>query len=269
MLFLEILTGLLSSALVAFPAYLKKALTPDGLLAALILGTSLFIFGSWPFYAVMISFFVSSSVISKMFRKQHKEIENITAKGSRRDYTQVIANGGVGLLFAFLYFLKPLDLFYIGFAAAFAAANADTWASEIGTLSSKAPVYIIKRLPVAKGMSGGVSALGFLASLGGAFFIGFIAILGLYMNRQLEPVGIFYLLVIVSGGFLGSVIDSLIGEMFQAKYVKNDGVTLTERRFENSRENRLVSGYDWINNNVVNFLSVLLASLASCLVLFL
>ena len=54
--------------------------------------------------------------------------------------------------------------FEAAFAGAIAAASADTWATEIGTLSPANPVSIATLRPVQTGMSGGVSILGIAAS---------------------------------------------------------------------------------------------------------
>lgn len=61
---------------------------------------------------------------------------------------------------------------YAGYVGFFACCTADTWASELGILSTSDPFLIttLKRVP--KGTNGGVSGLGFMASLAGGLAIG-------------------------------------------------------------------------------------------------
>ncbi|WP_204269083.1 DUF92 domain-containing protein, partial [Klebsiella aerogenes] len=46
-----------------------------------------------------------------------------------------LANGGVGLLYSVLYYITKNPSYLVLLAVSFAAANADTWATELGILS--------------------------------------------------------------------------------------------------------------------------------------
>ena len=70
---LDILIGLLISLVVAYLAYLKKSLTLDGLLAATILGSIIYAFGTIVVWASLILFFISSSLITKIHEKKDKQ----------------------------------------------------------------------------------------------------------------------------------------------------------------------------------------------------
>ena len=64
-------------------------------------------------------------------------------------------------------------------------------------------------------------------------------------------IGVFrmdYFLIIVFAGFLGSIIDSIIGLLFQAKY-KHDGQITDIESVE------FVGGYRFVTNDMVNVLS--------------
>src|SRR5262249_15057089 len=60
------------------------------------------------------------------------------------------------------------------FVGAMATANADTWATEVGTLSTEEPRLITTGEPVAPGTSGGVTLLGTGAALAGAVSVGVV-----------------------------------------------------------------------------------------------
>ena len=63
------------------------------------------------------------------------------------------------------------------YCAAFAAANADTWATELGVVSKRQPRLITTFKTVEKGTSGGVTLLGTISALAGAGLIGGVAFL--------------------------------------------------------------------------------------------
>jgi len=254
--------GLLASALIAVPAWRKRSLSGSGLAAAIPFGAAVWAGAGWKGFVVLGAFFFSSSILSKLFPAP-ASVEAVVEKGGRRDHVQVLANGGTALAFAVLYRFEPRELWYLGFACALAAATADTWASEIGPRSKAPPRMILSGRTVEAGLSGGVSPLGFAASLAGAAFIAGAAVgllaLPELARGQLRIARILQALLVTGAGFAGSVIDSILGELFQARYRRGDG-SATERRAEAGVANRLEKGAAWFDNNLVNFLSTLAAS---------
>jgi uncharacterized membrane protein len=146
-------------------------------------------------------------------------------------------------------------------AASFAACNADTWASEIGILSKKAPISLITFKPVSPGLSGGVSPLGLLASLGGSALVALTY--GLYQFAAGNSGVLLWLQIgiITLGGLLGSILDSLLGAAIQAKYISLETGEITEKPTNNNQPNQLVSGFAFVNNDFVNFASSFLAAM--------
>jgi uncharacterized membrane protein len=104
---ISILLGLFFGVLVSLVAYLGKALSRSGALAAAILGTVVFGLGGIPAAVVLLTFFISSSILSVLFRKHKYGLNGKHAKGSRRDAGQVLANGGISGIMIILWVLFP------------------------------------------------------------------------------------------------------------------------------------------------------------------
>lgn len=256
---ITVLIGLLLSSLIAFPAYLKKSLSSTGTIGALILGTLIYCFGGVYFSIIMFSFFISSSLLTK-YKGYVKSKGSFTEeKGGSRDIFQVFANGGVGLFMAALYYVYKEPAFILAYAASFAESNADTWASEIGVLSSKSPISIINLRPVEKGMSGGISWKGTLASLMGAGFIGMIFSLGYWLQHKSFENLFIYFALCTGIGFLGGIIDSFLGATVQAGYYCEELDKFTEKAEFKGRRNKLVKGISFFNNDAVNLTSNVLS----------
>lgn len=257
----DVLIGFILSFIIAIAAYWKKSLSFSGLMGAVVLGTSLYFFGGVYLCAIMISFFISSSLLTKVKEDSKKMLEDINEKGGRRDYIQVAANGSVGLLFAAIYFLTSNQIYLLAYGTAFAAANADTWASEIGVLSKSAPISILNFKKAENGVSGAVSLLGTVAAFLGSLFLAVVFCIG-YIIRFGYNNNLIYLGIIITiAGFAGSIIDSIIGAALQAKYRCKICGKLTEKKYHHGQTAILVSGVSWINNDVVNLVSGVASSI--------
>lgn len=184
------------------------------------------------------------------------------AKGGTRDAAQVLSNGGAALLFALLACVLKSERFTVALCSALAACTADTWASEIGVFSRREPVSILTGRPVQKGLSGGVTALGLLSSLCGSALIAAVYAIFTIWRQDLATVYIGAFVVLLSG-FAGSIIDSILGDTVQAKYLNVKTGRLTEKPFTNGGRNRLVRGFAIVTNDMVNLLSSLLSALLS------
>ena len=91
----SILTGIIFGISISFIAYKFHSLSLSGTVTAAILGTVVFGLGGLAHTAVLMTFFISSSLLSKIFNKQKRIVDEKYSKGSRRDTGQVMANGGV------------------------------------------------------------------------------------------------------------------------------------------------------------------------------
>jgi uncharacterized protein (TIGR00297 family) len=238
-------------------AYIKKSVSKSGFAAGVITGSIILYCGGFLFWIILVAFFVSSTLLSMIKKKRKKESSKIHSKGSRRDYQQVLANSLTATICSILYYFTYDSIFVIAYITAFAASNSDTWASELGVLSRENPRSILTLEHLAPGTSGGVSALGTLASYGGAFFITLVFRITLNFNPIIITALPLITLIIMNMGFMGSVFDSILGASFQAKYKDPFSGTITEKSHVNGTDTELVKGYKWINNDMVNFLSSL------------
>jgi len=245
----------------AFFAYWRKSLTFSAAWGAFFLGVALYLAGGPLFFILLMVFFLSSTFLSHFKAGVKDPVEaRIHAKSGPRDIIQVGANGGAALIMAVPFAISQNPAYLVAVAASFAACNADTWASEIGILSRKAPVSLITLKPVNPGLSGGVSPLGLLASLGGSAVVALTY--GLYQFAAGNSGVLLWMQIgiITLGGLLGSILDSFMGAAIQAKYISHETGELTEKPDHNNKPNQLYSGITFVNNDFVNFASSLLAA---------
>ncbi len=247
--------GAVVSAAISFAAYRTRSLTAGGAFAALAVGTATFGALGGPGAAVLLTFFVTSVALSRIrtVRKAAAAID--VGKSGARDGSQVLANGGVAAVCALLALaLAPHERYTLAFAGAFAAAAADTWATEIGTLAAQPPRSILTLRPIAAGLSGGVSLFGTLAGVAGAVTIGLVA--QLLAPDAFVPVS--------CAGIVGTLADSVLGASVQAlRWCKNCN-RATEREPHTCGANTtLVRGFGWLGNDVVNFAATLAGALVA------
>ena len=235
----------------AFAAYATRHLNLSGCVCAALLGLVLMMSLHFEGFFLMLFFYVSCNLVGKLsllVRQRRGEVGQIEKKGSRRDAMQVIANGlmALGASILFMKTGKPLALMLYGTAVA--EAEADTFAGEIGRLSSKAPVSIWTGKPVAPGLSGGVTLLGFLAGLASS------VVTALCWLVLFDGVTLAMAAVVSLCGFAGCVFDSLLGATCQAVYVDKDG-KLTERDEQDGQKLERVRGISFVDNDMVNLMS--------------
>lgn len=191
---------------------------------------------------MLLAFFIPSVALSSAGRARKRALTDVGKQGAR-DAWQVLANGGIAALCA-LAAWRLGAAWLAPFAGAFAAASADTWGTEIGTLARGAPRSILTLRPVATGLSGGVTLPGTLAELAGAAVVAASATL--LDARWFAPV--------LAGGVAGALVDSLLGATVQslrfcpacARACETDphrcGSATVPRR-----------GVAWFGNDAVNF----------------
>lgn len=262
---IRIFVGLLCSIPIAYLAFKKGLLSFTGYIGAVIIGTLLYFFGSIYLSAIMVAFFVSASVITKFKHLDKDFLKDINEKNGGRDYGQVFANGGLGLCYAFLFYITKSEPFLIAYTAAFASANSDTWSSELGVLSKSSPWSIITFKRAERGMSGAVSLLGLFAAGFGSFFISSVFFLGYIVFYGWRAELPYYFILIGISGILGSLIDSYLGALIQGKYKCVVCGKTTEKKQHHGKKTIKIKGFEIVNNDVVNFISSLMASILAAL----
>lgn len=266
----QFLIGLLLGLVIAALAYKLCSLDRSGAVAATVTGGFIFGLGGLGWAALLLTFFISSSALSKAFARRKAALSEKFSKGSRRDWAQVAANGGLGSLLALAHVLFPGQSWpWIAFAGAMAAVNADTWATELGVLNPNPPRLITTGQRVERGESGGISPLGSLAALGGAALIALVAAVFTRSQTATAVSGLGLLLAASAGGLAGSFFDSLLGATLQAIYWCPQCQKETERHPRHTCGAATVQrrGWGWMNNDVVNFLASVAGALVTLLLL--
>lgn len=266
---LDVLIGAVFAGVIALVAWRARALTRSGAVAAFVVGTLTYAAGTVGFTLVLLAFFVSSIVLSRVGRARKRALLDV-GKGGARDALQVIANGGVATLCAVGFGFTHDALWALAFAGAYAAATADTWATEIGTLAGQAPRSIVSFRPIATGLSGGITLAGTAAEVAGALWIGIVAPVGIFLAfigtgadfgwssnaPSIVGVGIREIAVIPLAGIVGATVDSLLGATVQElRRCDACGRTCETDPHACGNPTRLVRGVRGVSNDLVNLLA--------------
>jgi uncharacterized protein (TIGR00297 family) len=265
------------SILIALRSWRKKSLSTSGAVAGAIILT-LSLMSGLRFGAVILAFFFSSSHLTKYKSDVKQNIEEDFKQGGQRDWTQVVANGGVGTVVSVGVAVLTnwqdscldaqrapvVTALLAGLLGHYACCNGDTWSSELGVLSKTQPRLITSFKPVPRGTNGGVSVLGTAAAAAGGTLIGLVFVVaGLFSTNCQGHVWQMQWLALPLGtlcGLLGSVLDSFLGATVQfsgmckvrKKVVAKPGPTVQK-----------ISGHDFMTNTDVNFASGLVTALAA------
>ncbi len=238
----RIFIALVLSIFCAYIAFILNWLTLDGVVAGVLFGVISYGLGTFAGAVIVLAFFISSSLLSKDMISE----EAFLSRKFRRDGIQVWSNGFWFTFWIIIWFLTKQEAFFVAGVASMASATADTWASEIGGHRVMGKTWLITNFkPVKPGTDGGISVVGTLASLAGAFFIGGIF---WWMDSQAT---LFHFLLISLAGFFGSFADSWFGAKLQG--VKLD--VHLKKLFTKKRT--------YVDNNMVNWMAAGSASIVA------
>jgi uncharacterized protein (TIGR00297 family) len=261
----QLLVGIAASAVVAGLALLRGALSLSGALAALLVGSAIWAGGGGVWFAALMAFFVTSTLLGRVGRARKEATKREFSKGDRRDAWQVLANGGVAAAAALGAALHPWaghdHLWSALFVGALATANGDTWATELGVLSRAEPISLVRFRRVPRGTSGAVSPLGLAATLAGAALIGGVCAVGVGSGG-----GAWQIVVATIAGTAGSLGDSLLGATVQSRF----HCPRCDKETEGSRHHcgaltTPSGGVGWFGNDAVNLAATLVGALVALL----
>ncbi|KAK3903954.1 transmembrane protein 19 [Staphylotrichum tortipilum] len=305
-----------ATLLLVYRAYSKKSLTPGGILAATLTAIAHTIHPWNLPFVLLIVFFLAGTRATHVKEnvKASLTLKSGGASGGEgpRNHVQVFANSLTASIFSVLhaYQLRSRqqallnspddagslcyawggDLLVIGIIANYACVAADTLSSELGILAKGEPRLItsLRLRKVPRGTNGGVTLTGLAAGLLGSITIVTAAMFFLPFCTD-ETAGRLgggapwsvdqrrtLILGLTLWGFLGSVVDSILGGLFQSsvkdirsgKIVEGDGgirVLVSEKPAPEETQQTKVdgthkpsrvveNGWDLLDNNDVNFL---------------
>ena len=193
---------------------------------------------------MLLAFFVTSVALSRVGRARKKRLVDIgkrrrarrepsARQRRRRDACARCARG-----------TSDSPAWAAAFAGAYAAATADTWGTEIGTLARRTPRSILTLRPIATGLSGGVTLPGTAAECAGALVLG-LAAAGLAVAPW-WPVAV--------AGIAGALVDSLLGGSLQTlRWCPQCRRTCETEPHACGANTEIVRGAAWFTNDGVNF----------------
>lgn len=228
---------ILLPSIFALYALYKKSLTIGGIISAWIMGIIIIYCGGiYPFIALALTFILTR--ISDYYKKDEEET---------RDIYQIFSNVFLACLSTILFYITYKDVFLVMYYAVIAESISDTLAYSIGSSSKKNSFNPLTFRKMKKGESGAVSLLGLSASLIGGLVIGLV-----YYAQSYNLTN--YLVIIIMG-FIGSYSDSLMGAYLQGKFTCSKCKKEVETKYHCGKEAKLIRGYSFFNNNIVNLLS--------------
>lgn len=233
---------------VPLAAYLKKALNlTASIIAALMIAVSLSAAAHYAFF--IITAFLLISVLDKICHSRLQAANNdITQKSGTRDSIQVLVNGGISMICVLLWHLTNNDCFLLCFASSLIESFGDSAASNIGIAAKQQAYDICRFKKITTGLSGGVSLVGTLGCFASCTLMSIIA----YALRVAKTP--FEMCILVITSFLGCILDSVIGSLFQRKNKCLVCGKITEKNTHCNKGTIFYSGVKWINNDVVNLL---------------
>lgn len=231
------------AAAIAWFASRLRWLSWSGAVAATAVGTAVLAGGGMPAGIVLVVFFVTSSVLTKL--AQVRRPRGHAPNRSGRTARQVLANGAWAALGAALIPVSATG--WPLFTGALAAAQADTWSTEVGAFSTVPPRLVTTGSVVPPGTSGGVTPLG---TLGGVLGAGAMAVVVFVVGPAAAAIAAF------GSGVVGTLVDSVLGATVQAGFFCEQCRVPAERAHHDCGHTaRRLHGFARIDNDIVNFMT--------------
>lgn len=162
--------------IVAATARAAGTVSNSGAIAGVVVGTSIWTFGGFGAWGVLIAFFVLASGATKFGYAGKAQRRLAQEAGGRRGARHAIANGGVAVVLSFLAAATGIgDAMRLALVAALATAAFDTLSSELGQVWGRRAFLITTLRRVPPGTEGAVSVEGTLAGATGATLLALLA----------------------------------------------------------------------------------------------
>lgn len=207
-----------------------RGVTTAGALAGAVSCFILYLGGGPGAFAALVTVFILTWMTTRL-GYQRKQKLGIAERREGRNATQVLANLGVATACATLFFLNPGKApLLLALAAALSEAAADTVSSEVGQAFGQKARMITSWESVPAGIDGAVSMTGTLAGIASAGIVSSVCALGGLFPWRWLPIS-------AGAGVVGMIVDSFLGAWLERRHL--------------------------LNNDSVNFLSTLVAAVAS------
>jgi len=232
-----VLVGL---AIIIFLAWFVRSrnwLDQTGSLAALWIAAILWMSGGWKALSAPVFLLVVGSVTGKLIRPTHTS--------EKRTAQQVFSNGLIGVVLYMLYGMTGQFHWLLLAWSSFAVSVCDTISSEVGVAVGGRTYNALTLRKMAPGLSGGISLAGTAGGLAA------LLLLVLFLGGIL-PVSPIQLLWVLGTGFIGMLVDSILGSKWQALWMQGEAWSEVS---SDSPQEVLVKGLPWLDNHWVNFLS--------------
>lgn len=215
--------GITAAVALGIAAYVIGTASVTGTLTGILLALFAVVLGGYGWFVLLITFFALGSLSSK-FKYDLKQERGMAEDndGARRG-ANVLANSAVALVAVVSFAASDQiglssGIFLYAFAGAVGAALADTFSSEFGGLFED-PRLITTLEPVPPGTDGAVTIPGIAAGFCGASIIALLA-------AEFFSLSILSALIILIAGFLGTIVDSILGAIFEGDVLDNQSVNL-------------------------------------------
>lgn len=214
-------------------------LTQGGWIHAGVLGTVLWGCLGWKGWLSVVIYFLMGSLVTRLGLDRKKAAGLAEARSGRRGPENVWGSAATATIIAILIKINflPIPLLMLAFSASFSAKLSDTFGSEIGKTWGQKTFLLSNFKKVSPGTEGAISIEGLIASI-----LGSILMTGVFTLLAFIPDKISFVLV-SSIGFTATLIESLIGSTIQNKY-------------------------NWMTNEVVNFIQTLIAAILVIIISF-
>lgn len=216
--------------------------------------------GTKSFAAIMLIFSIIILVEKLLEKKTNAIFASTNKEHGERNERQLLANCLLPVVAICIFGITQNKIFIVAYFAALAETVGDSIASDIGVLSKNDPIDITSFKRVQRGISGGVSIIGTVASF---IICAFSAMVAMWLYkcdlRMIFAIGI--------SSFLGILLDSILGSKVQVKFKCNVCGKITEKESHCGEKTHYQKGVAFLDNTRINMICNLFSLVVSCLIM--